>query len=219
MILVKCTVLNKKQGLRKALDANNPTISGTEYTFKLVRKLVGVDLMVHTSAVLKNYKTFWPYGLIFETSAKPKAVTPFDLDFFCSVFNSLSMEDSNNEIFKMLKDQFILDSVIDLSNRKEFQSVSSSLSFLKNKVGEYLDKETGTKFSKFIDNFREESHFPHNEVIFENKIKIKPLAFFGGGSSINKFLKNAGISTNLKLCEKIYPIAEAYFKEHEVVYK
>jgi len=219
MILIKCSILNKKHGLRKALDADNPMIFGTKYTFKLVRKLVNVDIMVHASAVLKEYRTFWPYGLIFETSAKPKAVTPFDLDFFCSVFNFLSMEESNNEIFKMLKDQFILDSVSDLSNRKEFKSVSSSLSFLKKRAVEYLDKETGEKFSKRIDAFRKESHFPHNEVIFENKIRIKPLAFFGDGPSIKKFLKDAGISTNLKLCEKIYPTAEEYFKEKKISYK
>ena len=226
MILVKCTVLYEPERLKHALDPSNPCLLGYTKFGKLKQELLDTkeETLIHTSAILKNYPPTADSGLIFETGkgVKPHAILPLDLLFFPNLegwASTLDVEDwldpsdkSSLEIVSILREEFVFKSVKQMY--KKFPTSTKALTAFKKIMRKHVPHR---RVKNIIDSikFGLASEFRHNEVIFLDKIKINPLAFFGEEDKIKSVLGMAKLSSDLK----IYPTAEAYFKEHKVSYK
>jgi len=214
--------MGRPDDLKKALDKNDPRIDGFHAPIHILKELTGIKKsMVHTSAIFAEFHPTANYssarrGLIFETQAKPIVVLPFDLGFFRQLENYVP--------FKLIKSSgllkeleiFVFDSVPAMA--KKWSNPKTALRHLITLLESYKDKLPLSKiqFGMLLSYIkRKESLHEHNEVIFEEKIEIKPLAVFGRKSMISNDLECSGVSSTLQ----VYPTAEAYFKEHKVVYK
>lgn len=198
--LVKCSIMLQEPRLKKTLKTNE--ICGRVAPEGILQKVVrSTKPLVHTSFVTENYKdmsfvTKYCYGFIFETRAKPHCVIPFDLDFL-DLLESDSFEMPDSSVKKIIR-EFRFDSIDSMLAKYPKPGDAKAKLARMVKSGEIGSHDIDSALDDYNTDY---AKFSHNEIIFENKIKIKPLAFFG--SKTPGILELYNIRTKLK----VYPTA------------